>query len=252
MGLTLDYATYVLKEAIRRPFSGSVATLGRQEVYFTKEDLLARCDEIGFKINKIDDSSLSFRPELANKGYISDKTFFEVLGFNSLVSIDNSEFESCSKILDLNTAQLPEEFRNKFTAILNPGTLEHVFHVPNALNNIFEMLEVGGRVFHFLPSHNFVDHGFYMFSPTLALDYYTANNFLINDIQFLQFTKNHHNESAFTMDYRAGCLDSKAYGGLDSNLYGVSCIVTKTKKSTGNVIPQQGFYATNKWKKKVE
>ena len=63
--------------------------------------------------------------------------------------------------------------------LLDSGTLEHVFHLPNALKSVVELAKVGGRVMLLSPSSNHFDHGFYMFSPTLFYDYFSANGLRI-------------------------------------------------------------------------
>jgi hypothetical protein len=39
------------------------------------------------------------------------------------------------------------------------------------------LAKIGGRVIHHVPINNWVDHGFYQFSPTLFFDFYQANGF---------------------------------------------------------------------------
>ena len=62
--------------------------------------------------------------------------------------MDNSDFEDADFIHDLNSVPAPKPLRDRFDVIFNYGTIEHVFHVPNALQNIHDMLKVGGRVIH--------------------------------------------------------------------------------------------------------
>src|SRR6185295_2656546 len=52
-----------------------------------------------------------------------------------------------------------------------------VFNVPNALSHMTRMTREGGVVAHLSPCHNWVDHGFYQFGPTLFFDYYQAAGF---------------------------------------------------------------------------
>ena len=73
---------------------------------------------------------------------------------------------------DLNEDELPERLVSRFDAVFNGGTLEHVFHVPNALTSITRMLRPGGVVVHVVPCNGWVNHGFYQISPTLMFDYY--------------------------------------------------------------------------------
>lgn len=92
-------------------------------------------------------------------------------------SIDVSAYESASIIYDLNTNELPEDLKNKFDYIIDGGTFEHLFNIQNAFSNVIQMLKVGGKIFHYVPSNNYIDNGFYSYSPTLFIEYYEANNF---------------------------------------------------------------------------
>src|SRR5205814_1882285 len=90
-------------------------------------------------------------------------------------------------LFDLNCGDLPEELKESFDVVLDPGTIEHVFHIPHSLKNIFHMLRLGGRVIHISPSSNHMDHGFYMFSPTFFWDYYTANQFDLSFVKIIRY-----------------------------------------------------------------
>ena len=103
--------------------------------------------------------------------------YFERLGFSALQALDISDFEGADHIFDLNEDDLPEHLANRFDAVFNGGTLEHVFHVPNALASITRMLRPGGVVIHVVPCNGWVNHGFYQISPTLMFDYYEAAGF---------------------------------------------------------------------------
>ncbi len=105
------------------------------------------------------------------------RAYFSKLGFSTLRALDVSDFEGADHIFDLNDDELPERLVGQFDAVFNGGTLEHVFHVPNALTSITRMLRPGGVVVHVLPCNGWVNHGFYQFSPTLMFDYYEAAGF---------------------------------------------------------------------------
>ena len=138
-----------------RPFHGSVLTLGVQ--------------------------SISGRPE----GHGDDIDFFKKLGFDTVKRMDISAYEGAEIVFDLNHPDPPAECLGAYDCIVDGGTLEHVFNVPNAFNNIFKMLKVGGRVLHFVASNGYIDHGFYMFSPILLDKFYKANKY---DILLSQLT----------------------------------------------------------------
>jgi SAM-dependent methyltransferase len=233
----------ILEEHRERPFEGDLLLLGQADVYFT-QDRLARMARTARAPLKPD---VAQRPShlrvFAAKGCISGATLFEQLGFRRISVLDVSMFEGADIQFDLNAGAPPDELRSRFDVIIDHGTLEHVFHVPNALRNLFLMLRTGGRMIHSAPSGNFFDHGFYMFQPTLFLDFYAANGWEILSMKVAQFTPEQESEPAFFADYEPGLFDAVSYGKMDNKLYATQCVVRKTATSTGDVVPTQGAYA---------
>ena len=76
-----------------------------------------------------------------------------MMGAASIASIDASDYENASFIHDLNLP-LPEQMKNKYSAAIDFGTLEHVFNYPQALKNAMESVATGG---HFLVPRNVMD-----------------------------------------------------------------------------------------------
>lgn len=179
----------------------------------------------------------------SSKGYPHGDTVFKMLGFQPVSVLDVSDFEGANLIFDLNSAVLATEFLGQFDVIIDHETLEHVFHVPNALNNIFLMLREGGRVVFSAPSGNFFDHGFYMLQPTLFLDWFGANQWCVESIQVAQFTPNQETEPCFFAGYEPGLFDGVSYGKLRNKVCAALSVTTKMHKTTGTKIPQQGAYA---------
>lgn len=243
MGIAKGAAKILLKEASRRPFGGRVLTLGKQDIFLSYDLFSEISNEFGVKLCPVN-VALSHKPAFAEKLLISDVCFIQSLGFSEVKSLDNSDYESADYVFDLNNNEVPEDLFQAFDVIIDGGTIEHVFHLPNALNNIFKMLRLGGRIIHLSPSSNHMDHGFYMFSPTLFWDFYTTNKFEVNYFELFRYTQRHDIDPWEISDYRPGCLGAIQFGGLDDGMYGIACIVTKTKDSTGRVIPQQGSYLT--------
>lgn len=88
---------------------------------------------------------------------------------------DIERHHGLEKIIDLNKV-LPEELREEYDMVLDPGTLEHCFNVGTAIINMASMLKLGGCIIHHNPMF-YVNHGFYNFSPTFYCDFYDANEF---------------------------------------------------------------------------
>jgi SAM-dependent methyltransferase len=89
-----------------------------------------------------------------------------MLGAERLETMDASAFEGASITHDLNQP-VPPELKGKFDAVIDAGTLEHVFDVPTALRGCLEMVKPGGHFVSFAPANNYFGHGFYQFSPEL-------------------------------------------------------------------------------------
>jgi hypothetical protein len=98
-------------------------------------------------------------------GYIDG--FLRYLGADHVESVDASDFEDATLVLDLNEP-IPPEFDEQFSAVVEGGTLEHIFDFPTAIRNAMRMVRCGGHLILEMPVNNFAGHGFYQFSPELA------------------------------------------------------------------------------------
>jgi len=232
----------ILKESKRLPFSGHLLLLGQADIYFDHSHLLRMANISHVTLDMSVQAVLSPKPEFAAKRYLSGEVVFKMLGFDQISVLDYSDFEGANIIFDMNSENPPDGCVGQFDVLIDHGTLEHVFHLPNALNNIHRLLKVGGRVITSSPSTNFFDHGFYMLQPTLFVDFYTANDWKIESIQVVQFTANQETDPCFFTDYEPGLFDSVGYGRMDGKLYATICVATKTPNSSGAKIPQQGYY----------
>src|SRR3989442_1802679 len=67
------------------------------------------------------------------------------LGFDEVESVDISDFEGCTHILDLNASALPSSLRERYDAVYNGGTLEPGFGIRTAPRNRFALMKVVGR-----------------------------------------------------------------------------------------------------------
>jgi SAM-dependent methyltransferase len=241
MGISLPIAKLLLAEHRRRRFFGSLLALGVQDLTFTAGDLRAAARLTGVDLARIPDRAPR-KSDFAEKAYLSDAAFYAALGFNESVSLDFSDFEGADVLFDMNRPDTPAELCDRFDTVLDCGTLEHVFHFPNALGNCFRALKPGGRVVHFLPAANWLDHGFYSFSPTVLADFYAANGWDVNTIQVCRYDIRSSSPTCVSYTYSAGALDHVGAGGLDDGCYAVFCVATRAPEATGHVIPQQGYY----------
>ncbi len=97
------------------------------------------------------------------------------LGAQQISSVDASHYEQASLVHDMNQP-IPESLKSGFSAVIDAGTLEHVFNFPVALKNCMEMVQQGGHLLLMTPANNFMGHGFYQFSPELFFRVLSADN----------------------------------------------------------------------------
>ena len=255
MGISLDTARALAEQFAQRGITGRALTLGKQDLDFTLQQLLLTMSRLGLvtvngsAINvsphqkavldeyRANGRMLSRKPQQANAGILSDEFFFRLVGFSEVRSVDNSTYENADFVHDLNLTGMSATV-GTFDFIYDGGTMEHVFHTPNVLRNIFETLNVGGTILHHSPTNNYVDHGFYQFSPTFFYDYYHANVYA--DVA-VALGRN-GGGLGLGAKYHPGMFDKFPPGSLDGAIYGTECYAKKTAASTFDRIPQQGEY----------
>lgn len=149
---------------------GSLLMLGRQRFSIHPQELAA---DAKLAALATDCAGLLSRDEAFAE------PFFRALGFGTVESLDASDYESCSRLHDLN-APIPEDWHGQYDVVFDGGTLEHVFHFPNAIANAMNLVKQGGVIVTQSPSNNFNGHGFYQFSPELMFRVFCeANGFRV-------------------------------------------------------------------------
>lgn len=261
MGISVNPARWIIRHCRQHRIGGRICTLGRQDIFFQPGALMQLLSEVGlaaiqddginvgpemaaaFHILQSKNRVLSHKPELRNRGMLSDTAFFRMIGFTDLVSIDASAFESADVVFDLNRTDIAAAVPGQFDLVLDCGTIEHVFHVPNVLRNIYDLTRPGGYVMHITPCNNFVDHGFFQFSPTFFFDYYRANGFSDVKVQVAGYGHQDAGLEPWTLiDYRPGVLDPISFGGLDNRMVTVFVLARKGDDARCDIVPQQGYY----------
>lgn len=134
----------------------TVLTLGRQESVLTKAYL-----EVIQSLYGLDGEGLDYRSEPYAE------SFFRRLGADTVESLDFSDYEGCSICRDLNDPPSNEPPEKTYDLVYDGGTLEHVFHFPNAIATCMSLVKVGGHFMASLPADRWLGHGFYQFSPEL-------------------------------------------------------------------------------------
>ncbi len=242
MGMSRGGIKLMMREGKRERYSGRVLTAGRQDIFATADNLEQWAREMDYVLAPGWKKNFSPKEGTKKKGKtITDGALFLALGFDELESMDYSNFEGCTIVHDLNK-DIPIQYHDRYDLIFDGGTSEHIFDLPKVLENYNKMLKPGGRIIHVAPSSNHVDHGFYMFSPTLFSDYYLSNNWNIQDSLFFQYSPRHDKDLWNVYQYQPGCLDRLSFGGLSKGMYGIFFVAGKTGESSFDADVQQGMY----------
>lgn len=111
-----------------------------------------------------------------------------ILGAVHVSIVDYSSYENATIVHDMNSP-VPEQYFNTFDAVIDGGTLEHVFNVPVALQNLANVTKPGGSIFITVPSNNLCGHGLYQFSPELFFRYFSEENgFQLKEVSLFEST----------------------------------------------------------------
>ena len=246
MGLARAAVHLLMTEASRRSFHGSVVTLGRQHVYVTAQETISMAAEHGVRLVPIP-AELHREPTLAKRGFVSDDWLFKSFGFDEIIRVDYSDYESSEVIFDLNSTETPYELQNRFDLVLDSGTLEHVFDFAAGLRHCVRMVGSGGRVIHLTPSSNCVEHGFYSVSPTLYADFYAASGFEINRVWLCEIPIDLPRGIWHAYDYANAPERFISLGQLSGKIWFAFSVSTAVQSVTPR-IPQQWIY-TQTWSK---
>jgi len=157
-GHGLEFLVWSKREGVRFE---RMMTLGRQQFFwFTPEKMKRVLGEYGLLV-----SESEARADLTGGDGFAEPLFAR-LGAEEVRSMDASPFEGASDVHDLNEP-IPASLKQHFSAVIDSGTLEHVFNFPQAIANAMEMVEPGGHLLLMNPTNNEGGHGFYQFAPEL-------------------------------------------------------------------------------------
>jgi SAM-dependent methyltransferase len=131
------------------------------------------------QFNEIANDAYRYKIPLKELKNILDGRYIDpllrLLGATEVHSFDVSDYQQATHIHDFNK-QLSPDHRNQYTAVLEGGTLEHVFNFPRAMENCMQMLSPGGHFLAVTPTNNYMGHGFYQFSPELFFNVFSESN----------------------------------------------------------------------------
>lgn len=130
-----------------------------------------------------------------SKEEFSKYLFVDLLGAECCHSLDISDYQQAEIICNLNHP-ISDELKYRYDVLIDAGTLEHLSNLSIALKNIFDLLSDDGIYYFGTVCNNWVDHGFFQFSPTFFVDLCIENrNLELSDLYIATFKKTYYIEN---------------------------------------------------------
>ena len=183
MGFDLATIEFLLRAREAGVSLERVLTIGRQGVYVDAAQLRATAARHGIAL----EAGEAERILTEQKGYC--EPLLKRMGAGEIDSLDVSPYEGATILHDLNQP-LPEAHHNRYSLVVDGGSLEHVFHLPTAMKSCMQAVAPGGHYIAINPANNMMGHGFYQLSPDLFFKSLTpANGFEVIKILLYEETK---------------------------------------------------------------
>jgi SAM-dependent methyltransferase len=157
MGIAAHLAKLLIDAASRGVSFRRTVTVGRSQLYVPEAELRQLAARLDLPAE---------RARTVARQRFADGFLREYLGAEETEAIDYSPYQGAGLVLDMNEP-LPAGLAERFDAVVDGGSLEHVFDVRQALTNCMELVALGGHLFIDVPANNLFGHGFYQFSSEL-------------------------------------------------------------------------------------
>ena len=145
----------------------TTAMIGRQKLSLSKTENKKIEAVYGLNIEK---DSFNF-----DKRDYADIFIKKYLDIKELKIFDYSDYEGADIVVDLNYP-VQKSLHSNFDALIDGGSIEHIFNFPIAIKNYMNLLKVNGNIFIFSNANNHCGHGFYQFSPELFFSVFNEIN----------------------------------------------------------------------------
>jgi hypothetical protein len=173
MGIDV-HALNFLRYVSRKEPLGRVATIGRQLLMLPPARVAA----------------IMRLPIAGELGMYSEELLKRHFGAEQVDSYDYSDYEGATFMIDMNRPYVPT---STYDTVIDCGSLEHIYNIPQAMANVSSLCSKGGRIVHISPGNNFCGHGFWQFSPELFFSVYSdANGFAETQVFLADLTSTRH------------------------------------------------------------
>lgn len=186
-------ARFIAEEHKYRPLPKTVHLLGKQTIQMTFDDIRRVMSDVGVTPREAKISyDLLTRQADGREASISDNTFFEMFGVDTVRAIDHSDFEGADIVFDL-TRDLPPEHAGTVDFIFDGSVMDNIFDPASAIQNVARLLKPGGRYVGINAGSTRWLPAYAAFNPYWFFDFFVANKFADVKIYLMDFREYHHN-----------------------------------------------------------
>jgi SAM-dependent methyltransferase len=240
VGISALHAELIIREHKFLPLPKTIYLIGRQTVVVGYERMLQILDSHGIKPASVAieiDRATSYAIA-SGADFISDTTFFGLLGVEKIHAIDHSDFEGADIIIDFNQP-LPAHLEGAAEFVFGGSVLDNIFDPAAYVRNIGRLLKPGGRLIdQNIGSVHY--HPYLIASPAWYFDYFVLNGFDDCKIYFLQAGNVTHLHG---LDFDPDDPFISDFGSAGIGLpFGVTILAEKGVRSTWQRIPSQDQY----------
>jgi SAM-dependent methyltransferase len=177
MGIDYHHAALLIREHSFRPLPETVHLIGRQTIRLTFTQVMDLCEQCGVTpvTTDIEVDRVTVNAKASAQDYMTDGTFFRMLGVRNVRVIDHSAYECADIILNLNE-KIPWRYRKSADFVFGGSVCDNVFDPARYLKNVASLLKPGARLIdqNIITNHY---HPYAMLPPQWYMDYFVINDF---------------------------------------------------------------------------
>ncbi len=234
MGLGVHEILLLAKVLKNENPSGRCLTFGVQGVDGQYDDIAHMLKAEGYPYTDLSPDAREIDDNTQFGASLHQTSFFKMLGFTDVDSLDFYSIESPTYVVDLNKP-ITEDLLGLYDLVYDGGTTEHIFDTRQVLTNAVRLIKPNGLIVHDLPMSGLVNHGFYQFSPCLFYDFYGCNGFEI--IKCYIYVRDRILGMVRYAEYDPSMVLPESFGNKTA---GLCLCVRKTSEEDTIRIPNQG------------